>query len=125
MQIRNFQDLAIWQRSHQLTLKVYKLTKHLPEDERYGITNQVRRSSVSICANISEGCSKGTKEFIRYLNIARGSLEETKHYFILMKDLGYCSVEQYQVLFSELDQIGKMIYGLKMRLVEKSKTLKY
>ena len=119
MKIESFQDLKVWDRAHQLSLKIYKISKHFPDDERFGITSQIRRSSVSICANIAEGTQKSTKEYIRFLNIARGSLEETKYYLILIKDLGFCTVEQFDAMFDEINQIGRMLHGLKVKLTEK------
>ena len=122
MKVSDFRDLLIWQRGHQLSLTIYKITKRFPDDEKYGITNQIRRSAVSVCANIAEGYAKSTKELIRFLNIARGSLEETKHYLILTKDLGYCSSDQFNGLFDEINQIGRMMNGLKKSLSNKLKT---
>jgi four helix bundle protein len=82
---RKFQDLKVWQYAHQLALKVYKLTATFPAEERYALTSQVRRSAVSVPANIAEGVGKKTsKEFIQSLIIARGSLSETEYYFFII-----------------------------------------
>ncbi len=86
----SFEDLIVWQRAHQFVLKTYELTKGFPKSEIYGLTNQFRRASVSIPANIAEGYKKKSpKDKLRFLNIAQGSLEECRYYLILTKDLNY------------------------------------
>ena len=85
-----FQDLIVWQEAHQLALTVYKLTARLPKHELYGLTSQMRRSAVSIPANIAEGFKKrGRADKARLMNVAEGSLEELRYYFILAIDLEY------------------------------------
>lgn len=95
---RTFRDLLIWQKAHHFVLHVYKETQKFPPDERFGITRQLRRSAVSIPANIAEGLVKrGTADKLRYLNIAQGSLEESRYYLILAGDLGLadlCALER-------------------------------
>ena len=79
---RSFQDLVVWQKAHQLVLLAYKITKDYPAEERFGLTSQIRRSAVSIAANIAEGfIKKGKKDKLNFYNIAQGSLEELKYYF--------------------------------------------
>ena len=116
MKVNGFQDLIVWQKAHELVLKIYKTTRVFPEDEKFGIVSQIRRSAVSICANIAEGGSKSTKDFIRFLDIARGSLEETKYHLILSRDLHYCTEEQFHYLFNSANEIGKMLFGLRNKL---------
>lgn len=82
MKINTFEDLVVWQKAHEMVLTIYKITKLFPEDERFGLVVQLRRSSSSICANMAEGYTKSTKDFIRFLDIARASLEETKYHLI-------------------------------------------
>jgi len=108
MQIRNFKDLKVWGKAHQLVIGIYSVTKHFPEGEKFGLVNQLRRSAVSICANIVEGYTKSRKDFVRYLNIARGSLEETKYHLLLSKDLNYFCSKEYTKLWEQSDEIGKM-----------------
>ena len=87
---KNFQDLVVWQKAHQFVLSVYLYSEYFPKSELYGLTSQLRRSAVSIPANIAEGFKKKTRpDKARYLNIAQGSLEESRYYLILAKDLGY------------------------------------
>ena len=84
---KKFQDLVVWQKAHQLTLKVYKITQSFPDLEKFGLVSQMRRASVSIPANIAEGFVKrGKKDKINFYNIAQGSLEEIKYYFIFLSN---------------------------------------
>lgn len=90
--ITSFKQLTVWQKAHELVLNVYKLTSKLPNEERFGLTSQMRRAAVSIAANIAEGFKKNSKkDKINFYNIAEGSLEELRYYFILISDLNYCS----------------------------------
>ena len=116
MSIRSFQDLKVWHKGHTLVLEIYKLTKTFPVDERYGLISQVRRSSTSICANMAEGYKKSTQEFLRFLYITQGSLEETKYFLILSRDLGYCNLDHFNRLFNLSDEIGLMLNGLIKKL---------
>lgn len=87
----SFEDLIVWQKVHRFVLKIYKLTEDFPKSETYGLSNQFRRASVSIPANIAEGYKKkGIKDKLRFFNIVQqGSLEECRYYLILTKDLNY------------------------------------
>lgn len=116
MLIQKFNDLHVWQNAHKLTLKIYLLTKNFPKEELFGLVSQMRRSSVSICANIAEGQRKQTKDFCRYLQIALGSLEETKYYLILGLDLNYIKNDDYKVLFEEAEKISCMLTSLRKKL---------
>ena len=88
--MRNFVDLIVWQKAHELTLGVYEQSKVFPKAEMFGITSQLRRSSSSIAANMAEGCGRdGNKESIHFLQIARGSASETHYHLMLARDLGY------------------------------------
>lgn len=97
--MQNYKDLKVWQKAHQLTLNVYKESKHFPKEELYSLTNQLRRASSSIPANIAEGCGKNTSgDFANFLNIALGSANEAEYFILLSKDLEYLSVEN-MILF--------------------------
>jgi len=109
----DFKDLDVWKKSHELTLKIYEVTKSYPADELYGLTSQIRRASYSIPMNIAEG--KGSlfkKEYIRFLGIARGSALELEYQLILSKDLGYITEDEYKMLDFNLKEIHKMLNGL-------------
>ena len=110
--VNDFRDLKVWQKAHQMVLDIYKVTKGFPPEEKYGVVSQIRRSAVSVCANIAEGGKKSTKDYLRFLEISHGSLEETRYYFILGKDLGYLSEEKFQSLWRLSDEVGKMLHGI-------------
>ncbi len=106
-----FQDLVVWQKAHQLVLSIYSVTKDFPADERFGLISQMRRAGVSIAANIAEGFKKrGLRDKCNFYNIAQGSLEESRYYLILAKDLGYLAANDG--LLKEFDEVGKMLHGL-------------
>ncbi len=103
---KSFMDLIVWQKAHNIVLEIYKLTRNLPKEELFCITSQVRRSTISIAANIAEGFKKKTiSEKIRYYNIAEGSLEETRYYLILIKDLGYADTTNLSHLLEEVSKL--------------------
>lgn len=112
MNYKTFRDLRCWQEAHKLVLAIYRVTQDFPNEEKFGLSIQIRRSAASICANMAEGFKKSRKDFVRYLDISQASLEETKYHFILSNDLGYLTSDQYQSLNSSADDVGKMLYGL-------------
>ena len=116
MPIVSFEDLKVWQKAHQLTLTIYKITRSFPADERFGLTSQIRRSAASICSNISEGYKKSRREFVRFLDISIGSLEETKYHLLLSRDLSYLKLDQFNELYNLSSEIGKMLNSLTNKL---------
>jgi four helix bundle protein len=109
--IKSFEDLEVWQKSHALVLAIYKVSATFPKEERFGLTSQLRRAAVSVPANIAEGFTRrGLKDKVHFYNIAQASLHETKYYLILARDLSFMS--SYPVLWSQADEIGKMLHGL-------------
>ena len=106
---QNFQDLIVWQKAHQLVWKVYRFSSNFPKTETYGLTSQLRRASVSVPANIAEGFrKKGLADKIRFLNIAQGSLEESRYYLILANDLEYGDATE---LILYLEEVSKLLYS--------------
>jgi len=106
----NFKDLKIWEKSHQLTLQVYKLTRELPKSETFGIISQIQRASSSVPANIVEGFGrKGKNEFIQFLYQAKGSLVETQYFLILIKDLNYSNQANIEKLIEQYEDLAKML----------------
>jgi len=90
MAAQTFEDLEVWKQAHQLVLAVYSYSANFPKHEVFGLSSQLRRAAVSIAANIAEGFKKrGTSDKLRFYNIAQGSLEECRYYFILARDLNY------------------------------------
>ena len=109
----NFEKLMVWQRAHALVIKIYQITRSFPKEEKYGITDQLRRSASSIPTNIAEGNEKKSrKEFIQFLFIAKGSLAETKYHLILAKDLNYIPQIKFDELLKEINEIGRLLNGL-------------
>ena len=106
---KRFQDLIVWRRSHEFVLSVYRITKEFPEYELFGLVSKMRRAAVSIPANISEGFKrKGEADKLRFYNISQGSLEESRYYLILAKDLGYEDTGQ---LMNDIDEIARLLEG--------------
>ena len=104
---KTFQDLEVWQKAHQIVLGIHELSKGFPKCEQYGLTSQCRRSAISIPANIAEGFKKKSRaDKARFMNIAQGSLEETRYYLILIRDLNYGKTSQ---LMDQIDEISKML----------------
>ncbi len=108
-----FRDLAVWQRSMQLAVAVYSLTKDFPQDERFGLTSQIRRAVVSISSNIAEGQGRlKVGEFKQFLGIARGSNYELQSQLELAKALGFASNRTIEHTESLSHEVGRMIYAL-------------
>ena len=108
--MRDFHKLGIWQRSHQLTLDVYKVSKSFPKDELFGLTSQIRRAASSIPTNIAEGCGRASnKDYAHFLQIAIGSASEIEYELLLAHDLEYINDEAFNKLTSETITIRKMI----------------
>jgi four helix bundle protein len=103
---KNFQELVVWQKAHQLVLSIYSFSSKFPQAEMYGLTSQVRRAIVSVPANIAEGFKKkGKNDKVRFFNIAQGSLEECGYYIILAKDLGYGENREISALLEEVSRM--------------------
>jgi four helix bundle protein len=108
--MQNFREIKVWEKSHNLTLEIYKTTEVFPKSEQYGLTNQIRRASASIPANIAEGSvQESDKQYARYLRVALGSAAELDYHLLLAYDLEYLKSDQYEPLHGELDQIKKML----------------
>lgn len=108
--MRDFHKLLIWQRSHQLTLNVYKASKSFPNEELFGLTSQIRRAVSSIPTNIAEGCGRNSnKELAHFLQIAMGSASEVEYELLLANNLGYINDADYQALADETIAVRKMI----------------
>lgn len=111
--MNNFRELRVWQRAVDLATKIYEKTKTLPKTERYGLTSQMRRCSVSISSNIAEGAGRrSNKEFKHFLDVATGSCYELETQLIISKNLDYLKEESFKSLKAELIKIEKMIYNL-------------
>jgi four helix bundle protein len=115
--MKNFRDLKVWEKSHELTLEVYQVTKSFPKEELFGLTSQIRRSCSSIPANIAEGCGrKGDAEFARFLQIAFGSANELEYHLLLSADLKLINANDYRNLENKLIEVKKMLASFIQRI---------
>ena len=106
----SFENVIAWQKAHCLVLLIYRVTRHFPEDEKFGLTSQFRRAAVSIEANIAEGYKKLSKaDKLRFFNIAQGSLEECRDYHILSRDLGYLDSIEFEDLHQSIEETSKFL----------------
>ena len=111
--MRDFHNLDVWQKSHQLTLALYRATQTFPKEEVYGLTSQMRRAATSIPVNIAEGCGRNSDaEFTRFLHSAFGSASEMEFFLIVSRDLGYLSVDVYSELDGQVVEVKKMLAAL-------------
>jgi four helix bundle protein len=111
--IDSVEELDVFKRAYQVTLKTYKISKEFPADEKFGLVSQMRRAAASIATNLIEGGYRLNRaEYRQFVGIARGSSGELKYHFLLAKDLGYLSKSDYGILRAELDEISKMLMGL-------------
>ena len=109
--MRDFHKLVIWEKSHQLTLDIYKLTQKFPKEELFGLTSQIRRAISSVPTNIAEGCGRETtKDFAHFLQISIGSACEIEYQLLLAHDLNYITDEDYNRLNDEIVSVRKMIH---------------
>ena len=115
--MRDYRDLQVWGKAHQLTLAVYKSTPGFPSEERFGLTSQTRRSSASIAANLAEGCGRRSDgEMARFVQIAMGSGAELSYHLLLARDLGLLKDSEYMKLNSNVNEVMRMLSGLSQRL---------
>jgi four helix bundle protein len=115
--MKNFKNLKVWQKGIELVKLIYIKTSNFPKEEIFGLTSQIRRSAVSIPSNISEGAGRGTKkELNNFLNLALGSTYELETQLIISREIGFISNEDFDSLYSILDEIQKMIFGLQKSL---------
>lgn len=115
--MRGFKELKVWQKGHDLALAVYKATVSFPKEEVYGLTSQIRRSCVSICANIAEGCGRnGEAELARFFQIGSGSASELEYHLLLANELGFLKPSDYKLLNSEVIEVKRMLTSFIQKL---------
>lgn len=111
--ITSFKDLRTWQKARELAVMVYKLTESFPDSERFGLTSQVRRSAVSVAANIAEGFSRGGyKDKVRFYAISLGSLTETLSHLLIANDLNFIKSKELTIIEEKVETLHKMTNGL-------------
>lgn len=117
--MQDFRRLVVWQKSHELTLDVYKVTRSFPDEEKFGLVSQMRRSSSSIPTNIAEGCVRPTDaDFARFLYISLGSTSELEYQLLLARDLGYLETANYCLFQNRVNELKRML----ITLINKLKT---
>ncbi|MCA3717748.1 MAG: four helix bundle protein [Brevundimonas sp.] len=115
--VRSYRDLEVWKKAVSWTELVYRASSLWPTDERFGLTSQVRRSSVSIASNIAEGAARhGTADFRRFIGIAQGSLAEAETQLLIAYRLDYLSEDQLNRLTAGADEISRMLMSLSAAL---------
>ena len=115
--MRDFHNLLIWERSHQLTLDIYKVSQSFPKEELFGLASQIRRAVSSVPTNIAEGCGRDSnKDFAHFLQIAIGSASEVEYELLLAHDLQYINKDEYERLANEVVAIRKMIIKYRAEL---------
>ena len=116
--MHRYKELKVWQKGRELVKDVYQITSSYPRTEDFGLTSQIKRSAVSIPANIAEGCGRGTNaELNRFLDIAEGSAFELETLIILSADLKLIHEESSIELLSKIDEIQRMIFSFKKQLL--------
>jgi four helix bundle protein len=111
--MQKFRDLVLWREAHQLTLKIYEVSKKFPKDEMFGVTSQLRRAATSIACNIAEGCGRYTaKDFANFLQISLGSTNETDYLTTLAKDLNYLTENEFDSLQEQINKVRAMNINL-------------
>lgn len=125
-EIKTYMGLDVWNKSHELVLRTYKITRDFPKHELFGLSSQLRRAASSVPANIAEGNGKQyLRGYIQSLYISRGSLNETKYFYLLSKDLEYITEDLFNETDKFIDRITMMLMGLirslKAKLAEREK----
>ncbi len=111
--IKNFFDLNAWKEAHKLVLMIYQLIRRFPNDERYGLSDQMRRAVVSITSNIAEGFSRrSSKEKIQFYSMSLGSLTEIQNQLFVAKDVNYLIEKDFPIYFEQTIVVQRLINGL-------------
>ena len=115
--MKDYRRLTVWSKAHELALMTYRMTNGFPNEERFGLTSQMRRAAVSVASNIVEGYGRGTdREFARFLHIASGSNCELEYQFLLAGDLGYIRQEDTERPKAACREVRQMLAGLLNKL---------
>lgn len=118
--MRTHENLDVWQKAVDFVVSVYKTTDSFPSEEKFGLTSQIRRASVSIPANIAEGAARSSnKEFMHFLSISQGSASELETELLIANRLGFIDSETYLTLVERSNEIGRMLSGLRKHLMVK------
>jgi len=119
--MKDFRQLKVWQKSHELVLELYQITASFPRSEAYGLTPQIRRAAVSIPSNIAEGCGRyGDAELARFCHIASGSASELEYQLLLAHDLKFMPPDDYEKLMQQTIEIKRMLTVFVQKLTAES-----
>jgi four helix bundle protein len=111
--MRDFRGLTVWQKAHDLTVELYRVTASFPREELFGLTSQIRRSASSVPANIAEGCGRGSgADFGRHLQIAFGSACECEYHLLLSRDINLMDDQCHSVLGEKIEEVKRMLTAL-------------
>jgi four helix bundle protein len=121
--MRNYRDLQVWKKAHDLTLELYRVSQRFPREEMYGITGQLRRAAVSIGANLAEGCGRRTSnELARFVRVAMGSASELDYHILLCRDIGLMSSDDFSISTAKLTEVRKMLTSFLQSVEEQIET---
>lgn len=112
----NFEKLNVWQRTVQFAGLIYRLTRNFPAEERFGLTNQIRRAANSISSNVAEGSARPPADFAKFIGYASGSLYEVVTQATIARNEGFLNDDDYAPLYREADEISRMLSGLRKSL---------
>ena len=115
--LRDFRELTVWQKAHELVLDIYRHTRGFPPEERYGLTTHLRKTATSIGSNIAEGCGRESEaELARFLSMAAGSASEAEYQLCLAHDLGYLSHQAHEHLDTQVNEVKRMLNSFIQKL---------
>jgi four helix bundle protein len=113
LKVHKYNDLIAWQKAMDFVVEIYKISGAFPREETYGLTSQIRRAVISVPSNIAEGQSRaGSRDFIRHLKIAQGSLSEVETQLIIAGRLTYIGESQLAILLKSANEVGRLVRGL-------------
>ena len=116
----NFEKLDVWQKAIEFADLVYRSTRNFPAEERFGLSNQMRRAAVSLSSNIAEGCSRISKaDFARFLEIATGSVFEITSHAFIARQQGFLEGDNFRAIYSAAEEQSRMLSGLRKSLLPK------
>jgi four helix bundle protein len=119
--MKDFRELRVWEKGHELSLAVYRVTARFPNEERYRLTSQIRRACVSVPANIAEGCGRGSDaELARFLQIAAGSASELESHLMLANQLDLLNSREYERLTKQVTEVKRMLTSFIKKLKAES-----
>jgi four helix bundle protein len=122
MRVRNYRDLVVWKRAVDFVAEIYRLSAGFPREERFGLTAQVRRASVSVSANIAEGSGRATsRDFLNFLSYARGSLKEAESMVFVAQRLGFVRAPECIEALRLADETSRMLAGLRLSIAKRNR----